>query len=88
MPRKKPIPIDYPSGKELRGIRTVLGITQSELAYMLGVDQKSISYWETGRPIRSRAHQQMLADFRDHTMNAPDIDDRILHARMTLLMAE
>jgi DNA-binding transcriptional regulator YiaG len=45
--------------KEIAKLRERLGLTQQELAEMLGVHQTAVSHWETGRPISSMARKAL-----------------------------
>ncbi|MBI3468234.1 MAG: type II toxin-antitoxin system MqsA family antitoxin [Planctomycetes bacterium] len=46
--------------EQLRKIRTVFGLTQRKLAERLGVAEETISRWETGMLIQSRAMDNLL----------------------------
>jgi putative transcriptional regulator len=37
------------SGKEVRALRTRLGLSQTELAKKLGMNRSIVAHWETGR---------------------------------------
>ena len=47
--------------KTVRQLRQERGWTQLELAWRLGVEQASVSLWESGRVVPRLRHQQRLA---------------------------
>lgn len=49
---------------DVRSLRTNLGMTQTELGAAVGVDQSTVSLWETGTKPRGPAKKllQMLAE--------------------------
>ena len=58
-----PVQLDkHPFSKELRAWRTVIGLKQEALAYLLGVTQAAVSRWETGVDVPSRALMLRLRD--------------------------
>jgi transcriptional regulator with XRE-family HTH domain len=60
MPRRRWT--DFPAG--LRRVRVSSGLTQSDLAEMLNVDQATISRWERGAQMPDAAMQNRLSDAR------------------------
>ncbi len=48
--------------KTIRQLRQEQGWTQLQLAWRLGVQQASVSLWESGRVVPRPATQQRLAD--------------------------
>ena len=48
--------------RELRGLRMGAGLTQQQLADILGVTHISVSRWETGKSIPSPKYIKALAD--------------------------
>lgn len=48
------------SAEEIREARTALGLTQTDLAAILGCAAESISRWETGVMLQSRTSDRML----------------------------
>ena len=48
--------------RELRGLRMGAGLTQQQLADILGVSHISVSRWETGKSIPSPKYIKALAD--------------------------
>ena len=43
---------DYAFGNKILELRTQIGLSQTELAGMLGVTNKAVSKWETGVSLR------------------------------------
>jgi len=66
---------DFPAG--LRRVRIAAGLTQSDLAEMLNVDQATISRWERGAQMPDTATQTRLREllFRGRAIS----DARLLH---------
>ncbi len=56
-------------GENLKALRKNAGITQSKLAEMLVVDQRTISAWETGICEPSFEMLAMLCDIFDEDFN-------------------
>lgn len=73
MPRRRWT--DFPAG--LRRVRVSSGLTQSDLADMLNVDQATISRWERGAQMPDNAMQNRLRDllFRGRAIS----DARLVH---------
>lgn len=73
MPRRRWT--DFPAG--LRRVRISSGLTQSDLADMLNVDQATISRWERGAQMPDSAMQNRLRDllFRGRAIS----DARLVH---------
>ena len=73
MPRRRWT--DFPAG--LRRVRVSSGLTQSDLADMLNVDQATISRWERGAQMPDSAMQNRLRDllFRGRAIS----DARLVH---------
>ncbi len=63
----------------IRNLRQFRNLTQSALAQMVGVDQVTVSRWETGRNVPEIAMQRRLRDFL-----ARPADDRRLFASVAL----
>ena len=88
MPRRRWT--DFPAG--LRRVRVSSGLTQSDLADMLSVDQATISRWERGAQMPDGAMQNRLRDllFRGRAIS----DARLVHfvrsslSLMALISAE
>ena len=55
--------------QNLKGLRTDLGLKQEELASQLGVTQRKVSYWETGKIEPDLVSLWKLADFFDTTID-------------------
>lgn len=47
----------------LKSLRKSKGLTQSELAHIIGISQNNYSYWENGKVKIDNASLQKLADF-------------------------
>lgn len=58
-------------GRRMRLLRRALGIKQSALSDQLGVDQSTVSRWESGAQSPSLATQQEISDL----LGATDTDD-------------
>ena len=54
---------DYAFGNYLYGLRREAGLTQAELARAMGVTNKAVSKWETGKAKPSTNIIRTLADF-------------------------
>lgn len=81
MPRPKMPPIEALTAKDIRALRQKYDLTQHEFGTLLGTDAKTVSRWETGTPIRSRAYKTLLLKFRDQDVHEPDFDDRVRNIR-------
>jgi putative zinc finger/helix-turn-helix YgiT family protein len=51
------------SPEEIRYSRSRLGLTQQHLAYLLGCASESLSRWESGHVVQSRAYDRLLRAF-------------------------
>lgn len=51
------------AGDEIREARTTLGLTQSQLAELIGCAAESLSRWENGAVLQSRTYDRMLRLF-------------------------
>jgi DNA-binding transcriptional regulator YiaG len=58
-----PLPTGWTIPELLRAKRRELGMGQRELAEHLGVDPKTVLYWEQGGRIGQKRHRRVLADF-------------------------
>lgn len=81
MPRRKSPDIEVLSPKDIKALRQKHDITQEEFGMLIGTDGKTVSRWENGTPIRSRAYRILLLKFRDHDQYQPDLEDRIREIR-------
>lgn len=88
MPRPKMPPVETMTPKEIRKLRTDLGLSQTEFGMLIGADGKTVSRWETGNPIRGRAHKLALIRFRDYDQHAADFEDRVRDVRFSLLSTD
>ena len=52
---------DETAGMRLRDLRKASGLTQRELALLLGVTETALRSWEAGRYEPSRRHQRAIA---------------------------
>src|SRR5258708_7502715 len=50
-------------GKRIKQARSDMGLTQSDLAYRIGISAQSISAFESGRIPPSQSHLQKIAQF-------------------------
>lgn len=53
---------------EIKLIRQSLGLTQAQLARLLGIHPVTISTWERGKTVPSAWQEAMLEHFRDHVL--------------------
>lgn len=58
---------------ELKDLRETRGISQAEVAAFVGVDQSSVSYWETGKASPSRAARKLLQLWCEDARKRPKI---------------
>lgn len=63
---KKPDPIDVHVGKRIRARRMLTGISQTELAAVLGVSQQQVQKYEQGITRISPSRLQRVADALEH----------------------
>ncbi len=49
------------NGLDIKDLRLKLGVTQRELAEMVGVSEKTVQNWEYGKPIPTTKHQILRA---------------------------
>ncbi len=56
-------------GETLRGLRTMRGLGQQQLADLLKISVKTVSHWETGYSEPSLSQLIALADFFDVTLD-------------------
>lgn len=59
----------------VRAIRKRFGITQGQLAALLGVQLNSVSLWETGRTVPRRRQQEALMAIRN--LSKEEVDKRL-----------
>ena len=81
MPRRKLPEIEVLSPKDIRKLRQDYELTQEEFGMLMGTDAKTVSRWETGTPIRSRAYKNLIIKFRDHDVHQPDFEERVRAVR-------
>lgn len=67
------------NGLDIKDLRLKIGVTQRELAGMIGVSEKTVQNWEYGKPIPTTKHQilQSLLPSMDENTSADDIRQRI-----------
>src|SRR5580704_2306700 len=53
----------HPAGARLRRLRAARGLSQEQLAHLLGVSFATVNRWETGRTQMSARARRALADF-------------------------
>jgi DNA-binding transcriptional regulator YiaG len=57
-------PVSAPSGYDIRQARKAAGMTQAQLAYVLGVTPSTVYLWEKGpKAPKSQAHRRRLWAF-------------------------
>jgi transcriptional regulator with XRE-family HTH domain len=59
--------------EELKGIREGLGLTQAQLAQLLGVHEITISKWERGHGGPSPYHEALIRSFGKAREKSPDV---------------
>ncbi len=74
------------TGSETRAIRDQLGLTQPQLAQLLGVHPLTVSKWERGLLIPS-AHQQTLLQSFGKAAKRPDVGESAAQALVTVGVA-
>lgn len=57
------------SSKEIRRLRKTLGLSQAELAAIVGTRQHVISYWETGKHKPKGSYLEALVELRKKVRN-------------------
>lgn len=67
------------SGLDIKDLRLKLGVTQRELAEMVGVSEKTVQNWEYGKPIPTTKHQILRAiqSGVEENVSTEDINQRI-----------
>lgn len=67
------------NGLDIKDLRLKLGVTQRELAEMVGVSEKTVQNWEYGKPIPTTKHQILRAiqSGVDENVSTEDINQRI-----------
>lgn len=67
------------NGLDIKDLRLKIGVTQRELAGMIGVSEKTVQNWEYGKPIPTTKHQilQSLLPSIDGNTSTDDIRQRI-----------
>lgn len=66
-------------GLDIKGLRLKLGVTQRELAEMVGVSEKTVQNWEYGKPIPTTKHQilRTIQSGVEENVSTEDINQRI-----------
>ena len=67
------------SGLDIKDLRLKLGVTQRELAEMVGVSEKTVQNWEYGKPIPTTKHQilRTIQSGVEENVSTEDINQRI-----------
>lgn len=67
------------NGLDIKDLRLKLGVTQRELAEMVGVSEKTVQNWEYGKPIPTTKHQILRAiqSGVEENVSTEDINQRI-----------
>lgn len=67
------------NGLDIKDLRLKLGITQRELAEMVGVSEKTVQNWEYGKPIPTTKHQilRTIQSGVEENVSTEDINQRI-----------
>lgn len=64
---------------DIKDLRLKLGVTQRELAEMVGVSEKTVQNWEYGKPIPTTKHQilRTIQSGVEENVSTEDINQRI-----------
>lgn len=64
---------------DIKDLRLKLGVTQRELAEMVGVSEKTVQNWEYGKPIPTTKHQilRTIQSGMEENVSTEDINQRI-----------
>lgn len=64
---------------DIKDLRLKLGVTQRELAEMVGVSEKTVQNWEYGKPISTTKHQilRTIQSGVEENVSTEDINQRI-----------
>lgn len=67
------------NGLDIKDLRLKIGVTQRELAEMVGVSEKTVQNWEYGKPIPATKHQILRAiqTGMEENVSTEDINRRI-----------
>lgn len=67
------------NGLDIKDLRLKIGVTQRELAEMVGVSEKTVQNWEYGKPIPTTKHQILRAiqTGMEENVSTEDINRRI-----------
>ena len=67
------------NGLDIKDLRLKLGVTQRELAEMVGVSEKTVQNWEYGKPIPTTKHQilRTIQSGVEENVSKEDINQRI-----------
>lgn len=67
------------NGLDIKDLRLKIGITQRELAEMVGVSEKTVQNWEYGKPIPTTKHQilRTIQSGVEENVSTEDINRRI-----------
>lgn len=67
------------NGLDIKDLRLKLGVTQRELAEMVGVSEKTVQNWEYGKPIPTTKHQilRTIQSGVEENVSTEDINQRI-----------
>lgn len=67
------------NGLDIKNLRLKLGVTQRELAEMVGVSEKTVQNWEYGKPIPTTKHQilRTIQSGVEENVSTEDINQRI-----------
>ena len=64
-------------GLEIKKLREALGLTQAQLAQLIGVHHLTVWKWENGQSVPTPHQQMLLSTFGKAQQQEPEIGDQV-----------